>query len=188
MPESKGNFIVHGLTGTFPGIGTFHRRGNKTFLRKIRAKPSVPDSDKQSAVKQRFAQCIKYARAAIKDPVIKAAYSAAAKPGKSAFNRAFSDAFYPPKINTVKTDNYQGRPGDSLTVEVIDDFKVAAVHICIHDATFRLIEQGDAVMQVNEIDWLYVATAVSESPAGTMITATATDLPGNITTHTVKLS
>jgi hypothetical protein len=41
MPESRDNFVVHGLTGTFAGIGTFHIRGGKTFLRKIRAKPSA---------------------------------------------------------------------------------------------------------------------------------------------------
>ena len=41
MPESRNNFVVHGLTGTFAGIGTFHIRGGKTFLRKIRAKPSA---------------------------------------------------------------------------------------------------------------------------------------------------
>ena len=32
MPESKNNFVVDGLSGTFAGIGTFHRRGGKTFL------------------------------------------------------------------------------------------------------------------------------------------------------------
>lgn len=188
MPESKGNFIVYGLTGTFSGIGTFHRRGNKTFLRKIRAKPSVPDSKKQVAVKQRFAQCIQYAKAAIKDPVIKAAYAAVAKPGKNAFNRAVTDAFYPPKIKKVNTDNYLGRPGDSITIEAIDDFKVAAVYISIHDAMYRLIEQGDSIMQVNEIDWLYVATIGNVSLAGSMITAVATDLPCNKTSITVTLS
>ena len=51
MPESKNNFVVHGLSGTFAGMGTFHIRGKKTFLRKIRAKPSVPDSEEQAAVK-----------------------------------------------------------------------------------------------------------------------------------------
>ena len=82
MPESKNNFIVDGLSGTFAGIGTFHRRGRKTFLRKIRAKPSVPDSKEQLAIKKRFAEYIKYAKAAIKDPEIKAAYARAAKPTK----------------------------------------------------------------------------------------------------------
>ena len=55
MPESKNNFVVHGLSGTFAGIGTFHNRGRKTFLRKIRAKPSVPGLKEQVAVKERFA-------------------------------------------------------------------------------------------------------------------------------------
>jgi hypothetical protein len=36
----------------------------------------MPDSKEQVAVKKRFAWCVKYAKAAIKDPVIKAAYAA----------------------------------------------------------------------------------------------------------------
>ena len=110
MPESKDNFIVHGLSGTFAGIGTFHKRGRKTFLRKIRAKPSVPDSKEQVAVKKRFAEYIRYAKAAIKDPDIKAAYAAVAKPGRTAFNRAVTDASHPPKIGKIDTDNYHGHP------------------------------------------------------------------------------
>jgi hypothetical protein len=55
MPQSKRNFIIHGLSCTFPGIGHFHRRGAKTFLRKIRAKPPVPDSEKTDAVKILYA-------------------------------------------------------------------------------------------------------------------------------------
>ena len=188
MPESKNNFTTYGLTGTFSGIGTFYRRGGKTHLRKIRAKPSVPDSKEQIAVKQRFAECIRYAKAAIKDPAIKAAYAAVTKPGSTAFNRAVTDAFYPPKINKVKINHYRGRPGDCITVEATDDFKVATVHISIHDGTSRFIEQGEAVMQINEMDWLYEAAIGNEFPAGSTITATATDLPGNITSIMVQVN
>ena len=31
MPESKDNFVVAGLSGTFAGIGTFHKRVVKLF-------------------------------------------------------------------------------------------------------------------------------------------------------------
>jgi len=187
MPESKNNFVVEGLTGTFAGIGTFHRRGGKTFLRKIRAKPAVPDSEKQLAVKKRFAGFIQYAKAAIKDPVIKAMYAAAAKRGRTAFNRAVTDAYHPPKIGKFTLDHYQGRPGDFLMVEATDDFKVVAVNISIHDPTGDLIEQGEAVIQLNEVDWLFVARVSNERWVGSRITATGTDMPGNKTSMTVVL-
>ena len=187
MPESRNNFVVHGLSGTFAGISTFHIRGRKTFLRKIRAKPSVPDSKEQVAVKKRFAEYIKYAKAAIKDPDIKAAYARAAKPGRTAFNRAVTDACTPPKIGKIDTGNYHGRPGDYLTIEATDDFKVKTVQICIHHATGHLIEQGDAIMQINTGDWLYTVMVANEPFAGSMITATATDLPGNKTSLTATL-
>ena len=54
MPESRNNFIVHGPSGTFAGIGTFHIRGRKTFLRKIRAKPSVSETYIRYALKYAF--------------------------------------------------------------------------------------------------------------------------------------
>ncbi len=187
MPESKDNFIVAGLSGTFAGIGTFHKRGRKTFLRKIRAKPSVPDSQEQVAVKKRFAEYIKYAKTAIKDPDIKAAYARAAKPGTTAFNRAVTDACTPPKIGKIDTDNYHGRPGDYLIIEATDDFRVVAVQICIHHANGHLIEQGDAIMQINAVDWLFAVTVANEPFAGSKITATATDLPGSKTSLTVIL-
>jgi hypothetical protein len=187
MPESRNNFVVHGLSGTFAGIGTFYIRGGKTFLRKIRAKPSVPDSKEQVAVKKRFADCIQYAKAAIKDPAIKAAYAAVAKPGRTAFNRAVSDASRPPKIGKIDTDNYHGQPGDYLTVEATDDFKVISVQICIQNANGDLIEQGDAIIPINMVDWLFVVTVANETFVGSKITATATDLPGNKTTLTVTI-
>ena len=185
MPESKDNFVVHGLSGTFAGIGTFHIRGRKTFLRKIRAKPSVPDSKEQIAVKRRFAEYIKYAKAAIKDPDIKAAYAAVANPGRTAFNRAVTDACNPPKIGKIDTASYHGQPGDYLIIEATDDFRVIAVQICIHHANGHLIELGEAMMQINTVDWLYTVT--NELFTGSRITATATDLPGNKTSFTMTL-
>jgi hypothetical protein len=110
-----------------------------------------------------------------------------AKSGKAAFNRAVTNAYYPPKIIKVKTDNYSGRPGDSITVQATDDFKVAVVRVTIHDANFRLIEEGDADMQMNELDWIYVVAVANESLAGSKITAMAADLPGNKTLLTVTL-
>jgi hypothetical protein len=187
MPESKDNFIVHGLSGTFAGLGTFHKRGRKTFLRKIRAKPSVPDSKEQAAIKKRFAEYIRYAKAAIKDPDIKAAYAAVAKPGRTAFNRAVTDASHPPKIGKIDTGNYHGQPGDYLIIEATDDFKVIAVQISIHNANGHLIEKGEAIMQINTNDWLYAVTVANEPFTGSKITATATDLPGNKTSLTVTL-
>jgi hypothetical protein len=181
MPESKDNMVVRGLSGNFAGMCVFHNRGRKTFMRKIPAKPSVPASEKQKAGRKRFADCQKYANAANKDPLLKAGYAAKAKSGESAYNRALSDALLPPKLGKFNTEKYQGRPNDSFTVEAKDDFMVISITITIHNATGELIEQGNAVMELNEIDWLYVATADNENFRGSIITATAMDLPGNKT-------
>jgi hypothetical protein len=64
---------------------------------------------------------------------------------------------------------------------------VTSVHICIHHANGHLIEQGDAIMQINTGDWLYPVAVANEPFAGSKIMATATDLPGNKTSVTVTL-
>jgi hypothetical protein len=187
MPESKDNMVVHGLSGNFAGMCVFHTRAGKTFMRKIPAKPSVPGSEEQKAARKRFAACQKYAKAANKDPLLKAAYRTRAKPGSSAYNRALSDALRPPKLGKFETEDYFGRIGDHFTVEARDDFKVASVTITIHDAKGKLIEKGRAVMQINEFDWLYTTTANNENLKGSTITATAMDLPGNETSDSLIL-
>jgi len=77
----------------------------------------------------------------------------------------------------IYADNYHGRAGDYLTIDATDDFKVISVQICIHDVNGHLIEQGEAIMQINMGDWLYVVREANEPFAGSKITATASDLP-----------
>ena len=94
-----------------------------------------------------FASCIAYAKKAIKNSELKAAYQAAAKDGQTAFNVATSDALNPPEITTILTDNYQGSTGDNIVIQATDDFKVEAVLVSIHLATGELLEQGNASLQ-----------------------------------------
>jgi hypothetical protein len=62
----------------------------------------------------------------------------------------------------------------------VDDYQVAQVQVTILNADGSLVEQGDAVKQENEVDWLYTATANNDSTHGDKIVIQATDTPGNI--------
>ena len=180
MPRSRNNSLTYGLSGNFAGMACFHMRSGKQYVRKIQAKRSVPDSEKQESNKERFSECIAYAKVAIKDPQLKAFYLSRAKPGQSAYNIAFQDAYKGPKITKFNMENYRGRIGDSLFVDATDKFKVLSVIISIYNASGNLIEQGSAVMQQPfDHEWLYIAAVANEPLAGSKITATAMDRPGN---------
>ena len=187
MAQSKDNILVKGFSGTISRLLTFRQRAGKTIVSKLLRPTTAAPSDKAAAVRAKFAIGSAYAKVAIKDPAIKALYQAVAKPGQSAFNVALADAFRAPQISGINATAYHGAAGDAITVKATDDFKVAAVKVSIFNAAGDLLEQGNAIMQINEVDWLYAATQANAAPAGSKITAVATDLPGNNTSLSVTL-
>ena len=64
-------------------------------------------------------------------------------------------------------------------VRAVDDFRVTGVQVEIYAANGTLLEKGNAVQQVNGIDWTYTATQANSPLAGSKIKAIATDVPGN---------
>lgn len=186
MAESKDNIVTKGLSGTIGRQLTFRNKGGKTFVSKLLKPSTASPTPDAAAVRARFQSSAQYAAKAIKDPVTKALYKAAATGNQTAFNLALSDAFKAPVVSEIKTDNYHGAAGNTLTVVATDDFKVTGVVVSIHDAAGNLVEQGDAVIQQNE-DWLYTTKQANGSLAGSKITAVASDLPGNSTSFTKTL-
>ncbi len=54
-------------------------------------------------------------------------------------------------------------------------------------ANGTLLEYGNAVQQINGIDWTYTTTQANAVPTGSKISAIATDVPGNTGTLEVTL-
>ncbi len=187
MAQARENVLTRGLSGTIARQLTFRQLAGKTVVGKLRGPSSVPPTDEFLARQAKFKSSIAYAKGAIKDPAVKALYKAAAKPGQSAFNMAMVDAFLAPKVNSINTDNYHGAAGDTILVNASDDFKVKGVTVSVHNAAGDLVEEGVAVMQINEADWLFTAAQANAAPAGSKITAVANDLPGNSTSFSVNL-
>jgi hypothetical protein len=181
MARTKNNIFMTGLSGTVGRQMTLSQRKADTIVGKKRGASSIPATDSQLDIQDRFKLASTYALAAIKDPVTKAAYAAAAKNNQSAYNVALADAFKAPEIKSINTTAYDGKVGDIITIRAVDDFKVATVQVMIITAAGVLVEQGNAVLTNNGLDWKYAATSLNDAPAGSKIHVTAKDLPANET-------
>jgi tRNA(Phe) wybutosine-synthesizing methylase Tyw3 len=181
MANAKNNIFMTGLSGTVGRQMTLSQKKGDTIVGKKRGASSIPATDNQLDIQDRFKIASKYALAAIQNPVIKAAYAAAAKNNQSAYNVALADAFKAPEIKSISTTAYHGLVGDIITIRAVDDFKVETVQVVITTAAGVFVEQGNAVLTDNGLDWKYTATSLNGAAAGSKIRVTAKDLPANET-------
>jgi len=182
MATSKNNLLTHGLSGTVGDLLVFRNKGGQVI---VASKPKERTSDYTEAEKsqhQRFQHATIYGKSAITDPTLKAAYTAAAGEGQSAYNVAVADFFHAPDIKTLDLSAYKGNVGDTITIEVTDDFKVAEVEVNIFNADGTVVEQSNAVQNpINAIEWIFTAKVANASVTGDRIEIKAYDLPGNKT-------
>jgi hypothetical protein len=187
MAISK-NLYTYGLSGTVGKIMTFtQKKSGKVILGKNHTPTAIPATAAQLDVRSKFKIASIYAKAAIKNPVLKAEYEAATQDDQSAYNVALRDAFKAPEITNVDTASYLGNIGDTITVRAIDDFRVASVWVEITSANGGFAEGGYAVLQENGLDWLYTAVSDLAVIAGATVTAKARDLPANETVKEMVL-
>ena len=180
MAESKDNVITKGASGKFADLLVFTQRYGRTFLGKVPVNGGKP-SVNQLAVREKFLKAVKYARQTMQDPAIKPLYSERAGNGITAFNLAIVDYFSAPEIDEINTSAYTGAVGSKIEVKASDDTKVTGVRMSIYDPAGNTVEEGDAVQDPANGHWFYTATAANAVLAGTKISASAKDLPGNET-------
>ncbi|WPV67832.1 hypothetical protein [Chitinophaga sp. LS1] len=187
MAKSE-NLILKEASGSIGGILTITKsKSGATRLGKHRGASRVLATSKQLEVQAKFKQSIIYAKAVMDDPDLKALYATAIKGDQSAYNLAMRDAFKAPEITKINTELYDGLVGSTITLRAVDDFKVASVRLVIYSANGDVVEQGDAVLQANGLDWLYTATVANGVVAGSKVRAVAKDLPANETMMDVVL-
>lgn len=183
MAKSAKNLVLHGASGKLGDQIVIRQLGGETILSQAPGRRDAEPTPSQIAQQQKFQQAVLYGRAQIADPIAKAEYEAKAGGLKSAFNVAVADFCHSPDIDEIDVTAYQGAIGDTIRVRVTDDFKVEQVHVSIQNSDGSLVEEGDAVQQSNEIDWVYTATADNTSTEGDKIVIRATDKPGNLATE-----
>ena len=183
MAKIAKNIVMHGASGKLGDQIVIRQRGGKMILSQAPGPRTKEPSEEQKAHHRRFQQAVLYARMQMADAETKAEYAAKADKLKNAYNVAVADFFNAPNIDEIDVSQYHGAVGDSIRIRVTDDFKVQQVNVAIYNGDGTLVEAGDAVQQVNEIDWIYNASVVNETTAGDRIVIRASARPGNIAEH-----
>lgn len=176
-----------GLSGTVGRQMTLSQKAGDTIVGKKRGSSSIPATESQLDVQDKFKIASMYAKAAIEDPATKAIYEAIARPNQSAYNVALADAFSAPEIKKINTAGYTGKPGDIITIRVVD-FKVTKVLVLITTADGVMIEMGNATLPAASLDWKYTVLEANSTLSGTRIVVTAMDLPANETVKEVVIA
>src|SRR5690349_3040278 len=175
------------ITGKFQGsLGkelVFREWDGKTVVAKAPKKRSKDSTPPQLEVQERFLMATRYAKGVAdpKNPDISLAeaYATALRPRQNVYSRALEDFAKVPKVKTITTRNYKGAIGDKIVIRAVDDFRVTGVRVEILAANGTLLEEGNAVVNTNGLDWTFTATQVNNLLAGSKIRAIATDVPGN---------
>jgi len=182
MGESKSNLATEGLSGQVGNL-VFRRRksDDKVFVSRQPAAFEGEPTDAQKAVQSKFQQAIIYGKTAVADPTVKALYEQKKSAGQSAFNVAVADFFNAPNIQEIDVTAYTGQIESTIRIRATDDFTVESVSVHIVNGEGSLVEDGNAILQPNGVDWLFTATKLNESLVGDKITVTASDIPHNNT-------
>ena len=181
MSKVTQNHLVKGARGKFSDQFVYRQRGGETIMTRLpRLSPDRVATEKQEKSRDLFASGAAYAKSAMANPELKAEYSRKATGAKTSFNIAFRDFLKAPVVKELDLSAYNGAAGSLITVKAKDDFRVAAVWVRIQDQSGNLVEEGSALLHpINRSKWTYTAAQSIGSLTGTVVTAIATDLPGN---------
>ncbi len=137
-----------------------------------------PRTEKQIHWQLRFKAASAFAQSVKNSPDLLAFYGPLAKARKQRMRElVLSDAFDPPKIESIDLSTYTGQPGSIISVRATDKFGVVAVKVDLSGG--GVADCGCAVSDGGL--WRYTATIAM--PAGQPVTVrvTASDRPGNHT-------
>lgn len=186
MAKSKDNVVMQGASGKIGRNLVFRQKGDQTIIarRPRETAGGRPISEKQFRVQERFLDASLYAKKAIKDDELKAAYKAKANINQTAYNVAFKDYFTAPTVRRLNDKGYTGNVDEEITFMVHDIMRVTEIEIEILDSDSTLIESGLALpIDEDNIEWKYTTTVVNPSYAESVYRITMLDTPRNITTE-----
>jgi hypothetical protein len=181
MANVNGNLLVRGARGNVGKQFVYRKHGDNTTIARMPSinKDAVP-TEKQQEIREQFSDAAIYAQGAMSSADLKKEYEKKAAPGKTAFNIAFRDYLKAPVVKKIDVSNYKGMAGSVVVVKAKDDFRVAQVKVSIHSSAGVLLEEGNAILDpIKRSLWNYAATQNNASLSGSVVSATATDLPGN---------
>ena len=176
------------ITGKFKGsLGkelVFREWEGKTVVAKSPKRRSGDPTPEQAEFQEKFLLASRYAKAVTKnaDQSLAQAYANALRPRQNVYSRALEDFMSPPAVKRIDTREYKGAAGDRIVTRAVDDFRVTGVRVEIYSPDGKLLEAGNAVQNMNGIDWTYTATQANPATAGLAgckIKSIASDVPAN---------
>lgn len=181
MANATNNIITGKFRGSLGKQLVFREWEGKTIVAKSPRPRSGDPTPAQADTQEKFFLASRYAKSVTTntDQSLAEAYASALRPRQNVYSRALEDFMNSPVVKQIDTKNYTGALNDKIAVRAIDDFRVTAVHVEILSASGALLESGDAVQNLNGIDWTYTTTQTNSVLAGSKIKAVAKDVPGN---------
>ena len=154
-------------------------RGRLVMCKRPKKRMSL--SQRQKETVSRFKLAARYASGQMKDLEAKAAYQERTNfRYHSAYLVALNDYLNPPTVKEIRTIDYRGNAGDSITVDAWDDFVVVKVNVVIINQDGAILEDGYAEPHDNNPAlWTYRAIVANPNIQGTKIMVMAFDKPGN---------
>ena len=181
MAYVKKNVVTEGLSGMLGNTIVFRQRGGQTIVSVPPTKTNHKPTEAQKNHQRKFREASRYAKQATQDPTLRAAYEQKAKANQSPYNVAMADYLNLPDITELDLSTYTGTQGNPVVVKVVDDYLVTDVKVTIYNRNGSLLEQGDAQLHDNGIDWVYTTQKANGQLKGSRLVVRASDLPGNTT-------
>ncbi len=181
MAHSNNSVITGKFQGSLGKEIVFRNWNGKTVVAKAPGRRKGPPTADQVKTQESFLMGSRYAKVISSgaNPELAEAYTAVLKPRQNLYSRALEDFMSAPKVVSINTRAYKGLIGDKIVVRAKDDFKVASVWVQIYAADGTLLEEGEAVVDIYDLDWTYSVTQNNSLLPGTVIKAMATDIPNN---------
>ncbi len=172
---------LHGHVGKM----VFKERQGMDIVAEKPDQVNQPNTPAQLQQRENFRQAAAYAKGALADPQVNAAYSVKAKePHSSPIAVAVKDWMTPPTVTAIDLSHYSKHAGDAIYIAAQDDFEVTGVTVAIEDNAHVAVESGTATFDATSGSWKYLATVDASAKAGLTVKATAQDRPGNSGTLT----
>ena len=184
MARSRNNIAAEGLSGKIAQL-LFRQFYGKTVISHL-PRHSGFFSPRQKERQALFQAASQYADRVKGDPQLQAFYRSRLRPGQTTRNLAISDYCKPPVIGVLDTSRYDGTAGTLLSIAVTDNGRVDAVMFRVENHGI-LLEEGDATLQADGLQWAYTTRVLHGRPGPITITITATDAAGRVSVQTKSI-
>jgi hypothetical protein len=181
MTRVKVNPIIEQMSGKMGDL-VFKRYGDEVVIARAPDRRAYEPSAAQLAARERFRRAAQYGKLALAQPEVRASYEAAAEEsGEPLFSLMVADYFKAPVVDELDVSAYTGQIGETIVIQAHDDFEVTGVTVSLKEAGGQAVESGAATQNPPDSGrWVYTTKQTVASVAGVVVTATASDRPGNL--------